>query len=138
MTISFTIYIDIKKQLRNRMGSGEEIIAGIDATLDQLLENQKVLNRVSASSHLDQELSALRKMQESLIAHLLYLDGYLKEKKEKKSFSSTVHEKLLLFGKMSHKLVREMEASYVPQKKGVIKNGKPCLRKRKFLKTASR
>ncbi|MBI3211481.1 MAG: hypothetical protein HYZ47_02200 [Simkania negevensis] len=119
------------------MGSGEKIITDIDATLDQLLENQKILNRISASSHLDQELSALHKMQESLLAHLLYLDSYLKEKKEKKISSSTVHEKLLLFGKMSHKLVREIEESYIPRKKGIIKSGRSYLRKRKPLKTAN-
>ncbi len=78
------------------------IIEEIDTTIDQLLENAKVLKKISADISYQTEMLALEKTQESLIAHLIHLDELLK-KKDPSSFSQ---QKPLLNSKVHHKLGR--------------------------------
>ena len=60
--------------------SRREIRIEIDATLDRLLENEKVLQEVGRLTDYQSECMALKKMQESLIAHLMHMDELLHKK----------------------------------------------------------
>jgi len=62
------------------MHSSKDLIFEIDQTIDQLIENAKVLEIISAQSCYEHELNALEKTQESLIAHLIHMDEILKKK----------------------------------------------------------
>ncbi|HKY99947.1 MAG TPA: hypothetical protein VJ112_02155 [Rhabdochlamydiaceae bacterium] len=52
-------------------GAGEEILADIDATLDQLIENANVINQISLNTLFQDEVDALQKTQESLLSRLI-------------------------------------------------------------------
>ena len=62
------------------MHSNKDLIFEIDQTIDQLIENAKAIETISAQSCYEQELNALEKTQESLIAHLIHMDEILKKK----------------------------------------------------------
>lgn len=62
------------------MHSNKDLIFEIDQTIDQLIENAKVIETISAQSCYEHELNALEKTQESLIAHLIHMDEILKKK----------------------------------------------------------
>lgn len=79
--------------------SHEDILAEIDSTIDQLLENAKALKKISLKSSYQEEILALEKTQESLIAHLMHLDEMLKKKDRAYTtqtplLTSKVHDKL--------------------------------------------
>jgi hypothetical protein len=52
----------------------------MDETLDQLITNAKALRDIPPSKLEVHELDALQRTQESLLAHLMHLDGVLNEK----------------------------------------------------------
>jgi hypothetical protein len=79
--------------------SNEDILTEIDSTIDQLLENGKALKKISLKPSYQEEMLALEKTQESLIAHLMHLDEMLKKKdrvytKQEPLLTSKVHDKL--------------------------------------------
>lgn len=79
--------------------SYEDMLAEIDTTIDRLLENAKALKKISLKPSYEEEMLALEKTQESLIAHLMHLDEMLKKKdraytKQEPLLTSKVHDKL--------------------------------------------
>lgn len=109
------------------MKSGEEILADIDATLDQLIENADIIKRVSLSSLFTSEVEALQKTQESLLARLMHMNDLLKSEKsesEKGESFCGIEQKMLRFGKLNAKMM-----SYVSLKlKQSKKNRQPRVR----------
>lgn len=82
---------------RNEKMVGEEILQEIDKTLDQLIQNAEAMQ--TSKNDLDElESMALKKMQESLLHHLIHMDQVLTEKRQrlmKRPISSkTIEEKL--------------------------------------------
>lgn len=59
--------------------SKQEIFQDIDSTLDHLIENAEMLYDISSSNGYEDELHALEKTQESLLAHLVGMDRILEE-----------------------------------------------------------
>lgn len=88
-----------------------EILQQIDCTLDQLIKNAAALTEVSEDPLFESEVQALNKTQESLLAHLLYLDQFLKEKQKEKS-STSIHQKLSIFSELNTQLAKKVQASY--------------------------
>jgi len=64
------------------MEARKELLAEIDSTIDQLVENGETLKRISVDPQYEVESAALEKTQESLLAHLMHLQAYLQEKGE--------------------------------------------------------
>lgn len=84
--------------------SGEEILADIDATLDQLIHYADIVQTVSLS---DLEVEALQKTQESLLARLIHMEGLLdKERKPAKQMSfENVQEKIAVYSRLNAQLI---------------------------------
>lgn len=58
------------------------LLAEIDKTIDQLIQNEETLKKISCDPFYEIEAAALEKTQESLLAHLMHLQDFLKEKGE--------------------------------------------------------
>ena len=105
-------------KLRKAMlSTGEEILADIDQTLDQLIENADIINRISFNALFTSEVQALQKTQESLMARLMHMHELLE--KDNKSQISTkktsplnqIENKLKEFGQLNARLIE-----YIVQK----------------------
>lgn len=124
--------MDSHKEYCTMVHSKDDVLAEIDITIDQLLENAKVLKKIASKECYLDEISALEKTQESLIAHLIHMDEILK-KKDKASqqqplLASKVHDKLGRSGYLnqtSSKPEYSMPESHAPKK--------PKIHKRKVL-----
>ena len=87
---------------------GEEILTEIDGTLDQLIRNAEVLQKVDLKNLSETEIDAFQKTQESLLQHLMHMDQFLVTKRnslriqDKRSASFKIQEKLLKFEKMKN------------------------------------
>ena len=92
-----------------------EILAEIDATVDQLIENAEALKGIAADPSYEAETLALKKTQESLLARLLHMQDYLNGKA-----STEISEKLPEFGNLSPSLTKQIKASF-PSKPRVKK-----------------
>lgn len=57
--------------------SNQELLTEIEATIDQLIENASALKDVANDPLMSQEMHALQKTQESLLAHLIHLETAL-------------------------------------------------------------
>ena len=94
-----------------------ELVDQIGQTLDQLIENATAVHDVSFENLSDAEKEAFDKTQESLIAHLLFMDKKLEEKREqnkkinKRSCRYKIEEKLSTFQKLDQE--RKIN-SYLP------------------------
>jgi hypothetical protein len=88
-----------------------EILNEIDATLDQLIKNAAALNEVTSNPLYQTEVDALQKMQESLLARLLHLDGFLEEKSQNKTERS-IYDKLTIFSELSSTLAKQVQSTY--------------------------
>ncbi|MES2344491.1 MAG: hypothetical protein V4494_00935 [Chlamydiota bacterium] len=84
--------------------SGEEILADIDTTLDQLICYADNIHMASLS---DFEVDALQKTQESLLARLIHMEEMLnKEGKPAKQKSlEGVQEKIKQYSKLNARLI---------------------------------
>ena len=54
---------------------GEEILLEIDGTLDQLIRNAEVIQKVDMLDLTETEIEAFKKTQESLLQHLMHMCG---------------------------------------------------------------
>ena len=86
----------IVRQLMSR----RELLNEIDETLDQLIKNAAALKDVANDPLYETEVEALHKTQTSLLAHLLHLDRFLKEKSPNKK-AKNLEEKFSLFRDLS-------------------------------------
>ena len=87
--------------------SKEEVLADIDATLDQLICNAEVIDRIEVRELSETEVEGFQKTQESLLARLIHMDDLLDKKKGmlRKKPSSTIEEKLIRFSELNEKLI---------------------------------
>lgn len=56
---------------------GEEILIQIDQTLDQLIRNAEIIQKVDLKELSENEIEAFQKTQESLLHHFLHMDQHL-------------------------------------------------------------
>jgi hypothetical protein len=112
--------------------STDDVLTEIDSTIDQLLENAKALKKISSKEFYQEEILALEKTQESLIAHLIHMDEILKKQDRashhKPLLTSKVHDKLGRAGYLNQMLSKP--ESSVPC---TSSNKKPKIHKRKTL-----
>ncbi|VHO02045.1 hypothetical protein [Candidatus Rhabdochlamydia sp. T3358] len=93
------------------LSTGEEILADIDQTLDQLIENADIINRISFNALFTSEVQALQKTQESLMARLMHMHELLeKDNKPQISTKKTsplnqIENKLKEFGQLNARLI---------------------------------
>ena len=101
-----------------------EILNEIDETLDQLIKNAAALNEVTSDPLYQREIEALQKMQESLLARLLHLDRFLKDRSENKTETS-IYDKLTIFSELSSTLAKQMRSRY-PKPQARRKKSRAC------------
>jgi hypothetical protein len=82
--------------------SGEEILADIDTTLDQLIQNAEVIRYDYLCEN---EIEALQKTQESLLARLIHMDLLLDNEQKK----IPVKKKPLMYSSINEKLEQKDE-----------------------------
>lgn len=103
--------------------SGEEIVAHIDATLDQLIQNASVIKQLSNNKQYEEELMHLQKTQESLLSHLMHMDELLGHQQKKKQQiitndnSKAVKTKLVKLSRLNAQVVKRVSKSFVPKRK---------------------
>ncbi len=100
--------------------SSEEILVDIDTTLDQLICNASAFEQIEAASLYEEEISALHKTQESLLARLVHMKDLL-DHKHKPIRSRNIEGKLAEFGRLSAELARQMGKE--------IRSNRPTIRK---------
>lgn len=85
------------------LGPSEELLADIDATLDQLNQNAQALKSASMNSLFTHEVEALKKTQESLLARLMDRQALLKTDQKRKTLESirkkTLQKKIVEYSK---------------------------------------
>lgn len=116
------------------MHSQKDLICEIDQTIDQLIENAKVIETIAANTCYEHELYALEKTQESLIAHLIHMDEILKKE------SSFIDSKPLAQAIVENKLSQSCYLQSMLEKKENLEQliaqkdlTKPKIHKRKGL-----
>lgn len=86
---------------------GQEILIEIDATLDLLIRNAEVIQKVNIQELSVEEIEAFQKTQESLIQHLIHMDQCFEEKKKdlslpnKKGATYQIQEKRRKFERLA-------------------------------------
>ncbi len=83
----------------------EEILADIDKTLDQLINNSSVFNQMPINSLFTTEIDALQKTQESLLARLVHMQDLLKKNKTQPHRFAKMEKKILRLGKLNGKMI---------------------------------
>jgi hypothetical protein len=106
---------------------GEEIYFEIESTLDQLIENAEAMNSAARNELTKTEVDAFQKTQESLLAHLIHMDGMLEKKQtdvkvpNKKSVTCKIKRKLHKFEKLNSEFVEnaadKMTVIHFPRQK---------------------
>lgn len=91
------------------LNSTQDILGDIDATLDTLIENASAMECLSENDDFHEEMLALGKMQESLLAHLKHLDDLLEEEALLigENLFETLEEKFETFGKLNSSLLKK-------------------------------
>ena len=97
--------------------SSEEILVDIDTTLDQLICNASAFEQIAAASLYEEEIAALHKTQESLMARLVHMNDLLKTPIRSKN----IEGKIAQFGRLSAQLARQMGKE--------IRSNRPTIRK---------
>lgn len=109
--------------------SSEKILADIDSTLDQLIRNAQLLRTVSIKTVPENEVEALHKTQESLMAHLIHMDELLEGKKVQKLKHENFGQKIQQFSRMNAKLMENVTKRF-SKKPRVGRNRKKKLKAR--------
>lgn len=76
------------------LDSSDEILADINATLDQLNQNAKALKKAQTSHHFSHEITQLEMIQESLLARLLHRQSIAEMDKRDKVLRSIKREEV--------------------------------------------
>ena len=114
--------------------SSEEILMDIDATLDQLIENADVINKISFATLFVSEVEALQKTQESLLARLVHMNDLLKGQKKEEIEASPfggIEQKILRFGKLNARMINNVAGRIRRAKKSRTPRVRPHRRKEK-------
>lgn len=112
--------------------SGERILAAIDDTLDQLIENADVIKKISLNATYASEVEALQKTQESLLARLIHVDDLLKSHRkteEEPNAFDRIEEKILRFGKLNAQMMNKAAAKIRRAKKSRTPRVRPHRKK---------
>ena len=107
--------------------SSKDLVGEIDQTIDQLIENAKVLHMISSETLYEEEMLALAKTKESLIAHLIHMDEILRKKDQ------GFKQEPLSHSHIQEKLSKESYIKKMLEKKEEL--CKPKIHKRKALKS---
>jgi hypothetical protein len=105
------------------ISSAEIILSDMDSTLDQLLHNADAVHRITDRPLFTNEVKAMHKTQESLMARLVHMhELYEKEKKciglrAQKMRMKTIEHKLIEFGKLNARLIQQLENGMQIKKK---------------------
>lgn len=120
--------------LPRMLNSGKEILDDIDATIDQLIANASAM-KCALTSDLAEEIEALEKTQESLLARLIHRHTLLQS--EKRKLKSTVlrkeqiQKRILNYGKTHAKMIAEVSKQLGnkqrPKPLKMSKRAKRCL-----------
>lgn len=103
--------------------SGEEILIDIDTTLDQLIQNAATINRISFDTLFANEMEALQKTQESLLARLIHMNDLLDQDEKRNYFRkqpvvfSSIESKITQFGKLNNELMNQVREDISAAKK---------------------
>lgn len=103
--------------------SGEEILSDIDTTLDQLIQNAATINRISFDTLFANEMEALQKTQESLLARLIHMNDLLDQDEKRSCFRkkpvvySSIENKITQFGKLNNELMDQVKQDLSAAKK---------------------
>lgn len=117
--------------------SNQDLLNEIDSTIDQLVKNATVLKNISSKKEYEEEVEALEKTQESLLAHLIHMDGKLKNKHvrtnldEKPLLTKSVHNKLGRCGYLNQVLKTKEKIVEKTKTDSPSKVKKPKIHKRK-------
>lgn len=120
------------------LNSGKEIWEDIDATLDQLLANASAMKRAISSEDLMQEVEALQKTQESLLARLVHRHTLLQNDKKKKITeelrTEALQKKLADYDKVHARLLAEANKHLSPKKMRRTNPNKPLIHSKRRTK----
>lgn len=89
--------------------SGKEILADIDATLDQLIQNAEAVRKVSLKMLSEQEVSSLQKTQESLLARLMDMNKLLDTETRKPVQSGNLEKKIAAANALNAQIVKRFK-----------------------------
>lgn len=119
--------------------SGEQILADIDTTLDQLIQNAATINHISLDSLFTNEMEALQKTQESLLARLIHMNDLLDQDEKRGCFRkqpvvyTSIENKITRFGRLNAELISQVKKDLSNGKK-VNKNRPKIRNNRKRIK----
>ncbi|MCL6756235.1 MAG: hypothetical protein M3A24_03650 [Candidatus Rhabdochlamydia oedothoracis] len=118
------------------LSTGEEILADIDQTLDQLIENADIINRISFNALFTSEVQALQKTQESLMARLMHMHELLEKDKKpqtptkKANPLNQIENKLKEFGQLNARLIEHLAQKVKTSQQIKKPQIRPCRKKR--------
>ena len=93
----------------------KELLEEIDSTLDQLISNAEVLGKISSNPSYTEEVAALHKTQESLLARLMHLDQSLEKKR--RTEAESIRSKLENFSILNSSFNEEVATYFEGKKK---------------------
>ncbi len=105
--------------------SSQEILNDIDSTLDQLIHNAELVKKVSLTALLENEIEALQKTQESLLARLVSMNELIspeerKKIKDKKDHQKNLKQKVSSFSKLNNRFMKNMASTFGIKKRKKI------------------
>ncbi len=92
----------------------EEILADLEATLDQLIENASVISESTLQVLDSFELNSLYKTQESLLARFAHIQEDIPQKALIKRYEQ-LHKKVEKINKLNERLMQSLEKKLSPR-----------------------
>ncbi|MBS3904189.1 MAG: hypothetical protein KGZ39_02555 [Simkania sp.] len=96
--------------------SGEEILADIDHTLDQLIRNAHMLKQVSEQEAFASYSARMHKTQTSLAARILHMEDLLLESSIKPEETSplyeTIQDKIVQYKKLNNRMLSLLSSRF--------------------------
>lgn len=90
--------------------ASEDLLADIDSTLDQLICNVQAVDQAPFASLTKEELEALQKTQESLLARLMHAPTPAIDKRS--SASRAIEQKVAEFGRLNSRFLRSFSRRF--------------------------
>ena len=96
--------------------SGEEILADIDHTLDQLIRNAHLLKQVSEQEAFSSYSARMHKAQTSLAARILHMEDLLQDNElhpdAKSPLYETIQNKISQYKKLNNKMLDHLSTRF--------------------------
>ena len=110
-------------------GPGEELLADIDHTLDQMIENAVALRQIAEYEALTPNCAALHKVQTSLTGRLLHRQEFLQilgqdDLKNEEALRASIVEKISLYKRLNNTMI-----DTIAQRFTAMEQRKPAKRK---------